>query len=97
MFPYINTISDHPYLQLRLKINTSETIKTSVLEDESQMQTEDDEFFNLKESCNCKYMPVKDSEQKIKDYLNSEEKRELISLRSEIKRIILPMRIQSPS
>ena len=83
----INTISDHAYLQLHLKINNSEAIETNVLEDESQIQTEDHEFFSLKESYSCKYIPVEDSSQKIKDCLNSEEiKRELISLRSKIEK-----------
>ena len=83
----IDTISDHAYLQLRLKIYNSEAIETNFLEDESQIQTEDHEFFSLKESCNCKYIPVEDSKQKIKDCLNSEEiKRELISLMSKIEK-----------
>ena len=34
----INTISDHAYLQLRLKINISEATETNVLEDESQIK-----------------------------------------------------------
>ena len=83
----INTISDHAYLQLRLKINISDAIETNVLEDESQIKTEDHELFSLTESYNCKYIPVEDSNQKIKDCLNSEEiKRELISLRSRIEK-----------
>ena len=40
----INTISDHAYLQLRLKINISEAIETNVLEEEPQIQTEDHEL-----------------------------------------------------
>ena len=66
-FYEINTISDHAYLQLCLKINTSEAIETNVLEDESQIHTEDYELFSLKESYSCKYIPVEDSDQKIKD------------------------------
>ena len=71
----INTIYDHAYLQLHLKINSSETRKTNVLIEESQIQTEDHEFVSLKESYACKYIrsPVEDSKQKIKASLNSEE------------------------
>ena len=72
-------------LTTELKINTSETVEANVLEDESQIQTEDHELFSLNESYNCKYISVEDSEQKIKDCLNSKEiKSELISLRSKI-------------
>ena len=68
-----NTISDHAYLQLHLKIKSSETSGTNVLIEESQIQTEDHAFFSLKESYNFKYIPVEDSKQKIKACLNSEE------------------------
>ena len=54
-----------------------------LLEDDSQIQTEDHQFFSLKESCNCKYIPVEDSKQKIKDCLNSEA---IKSLRSKIEK-----------
>ena len=61
----INTVSDHAHLKLRLTNNTSEAIETNALEIESQIQTENNEFFSLKESYNDNYIPVEDSYQKI--------------------------------
>ena len=88
----INTISDHAYLQLRLKINIQckdknvDKVKSVSLSKQSNPQNnQETNFDDLKDNCNCKYIPCEDYRQKIKDCLNSNEmKNELENLRSKI-------------
>ena len=81
----IDTISDHAYLELHLKIDNLVNNENRNLEDESQTQLESDEFLSLKDNYNCKYIPVEESKRKIKDCLDSDEiKNELADLKSKI-------------
>ena len=81
----INTISDHAYLELHLKIDNLVNNENRNHEDEVQTQLESDKFLSLKENYNCKYIPVEESERKIKDCLDSDEiKSELVDLKSKI-------------
>ena len=78
----INTISDHAYLELHLKIDNLVNNENRNHEDESQTQLESDEFLSLKDNYNCKYIPVEESKRKIKDCLDSDEiKNELADLK----------------
>ena len=88
----INTISDHSYLQLRLKINIQckdknvDKVKSVSLSKQSNSQNnQETSFDDLKDNYNCKYIPCEDYRQKIKECLNSiEMKNELENLRSRI-------------
>ena len=62
----INTISDHAYLELHLKIDNLVNNENRNHEDVLQRQLESDEFLSLKENYNRKYMPVEESKRKSK-------------------------------
>ena len=80
----INTISDHAYLELHLKIDNLVNNENRNHEDELQTQLESDAFLSLKDNYNCKYIPV-ESKRKVKDCLDSDEiKNELADLKSKI-------------
>ena len=67
----INTISDHSYLQLRLKINIQckdknvDKVKSVSLSKQSNPQNnQETNFDDLKDNYNCKYIPCEDYRQK---------------------------------
>ena len=84
----INTISDHAYLQLRLKIVVANQHKNKDISDPAKLDQQNNEvpeFTNLKENYNCKYIPTANYKHRIKECLDSYEiKHELENLRSKI-------------
>ena len=82
----INTFSDHPYLQLRLKINVHpENIGENNASEINMESNEDPNITSLREDYNYKYIINEDYKQKVRLCLNSNEiKDELDNLKSNV-------------
>ena len=76
----INTLSDHSYLQLRLKINLQS--QNNTIEDDDQAANsqinEDPNSSSLRKDYDCKYAVNEDYKQKVTNFLNSTETEEEI-------------------
>ena len=76
----INTLSDHSYLQLRLKINLQSQNNTIESDDQAANSqiNEDPNSSSLRKNYDCKYAVNEDYKQNVTNFLNSTETKEEI-------------------